>query len=443
MLIRFSAENWMSFREQATLSMLASKERQHGERLARIAKYNMRLLPITAIYGGNASGKTNFFQALNFVKEMVVKGTQPDRLIAVEPFRLDPSYADKPSRFIFELLIDGMVYEYSFAATRQRVVAEKLVEITYTQERILFDRKDDLPNFHESLAKDNFLQFAFQGTRDNQLFLTNSVMQKVDRFKPIYNWFRDTLELIAPDSRFSHFEQFLQEDSPLYKVMNATLSQFDTGIKHLGGKEMPFDNLPFPEGIRTKLQEDIKDGDTVLVMASPMNERFTISRSDGQLITKKLVAFHQRSDGVEVQFDMTKESDGSKRIIDLLPALLEIGSADSKKVCIIDEIDRSLHTLLTRQLLECYLSQCSANSRAQLLFTTHDVLLMDQDLLRRDEMWVTERDADGNSTIVSFSEYKDVRYDKDIRKSYLQGRLRGIPRFHISGGLSCKSIVEE
>lgn len=94
----------------------------------------------------------------------------------------------------------------------------------------------------------------------------------------------------------------------------------------------------------------------------------------------------------------------------------------------IDEIDRSLHTLLTRSLLEVYLSCCSTETRSQLLLTTHDVLLMDQQLLRRDEMWVTERDTEGVSNLFSFSEYKDIRYDKDIRKSYLQGRLGGIPR---------------
>ena len=99
-----------------------------------------------------------------------------------------------------------------------------------------------------------------------------------------------------------------------------------------------------------------------------------------------------------------------------------------KKVYVIDEVDRSLHTLLIRRLLEGYLAKCSHNSRSQLLFTTHNVLLMDQDLLRRDEMWISERNAQGISSLLSFSEYKDVRYDKDIRKSYLQGRLGGIPR---------------
>jgi uncharacterized protein len=104
-------------------------------------------------------------------------------------------------------------------------------------------------------------------------------------------------------------------------------------------------------------------------------------------------------------------------------------NSSSKVSLFIDELDRSLHTLLTRQLLASFLQQASPEFRNQLIFTTHDVLLMDQDLFRRDEMWVSERNSQGISDLYSFSEFKEIRYDKDIRKSYLQGRLGGVPRF--------------
>jgi hypothetical protein len=435
MLVSFSLENWMSFRKPVTFSMVASRERQHGHRVPKLRKYQARVLPIAAIYGGNASGKTNFFKALSFAKSLVVKGTQAECLIPVEPFRLDAKEVDQPSRFGFELLIDEVIYEFSFAVTRKAVREEKLVAITSGSERVLYDRRDGEPNFDDSLAKDQFLQFAFKGTRDNQLFLTNSVSQKVENFQPVYNWFKDTLELVAPDSRFEPFEQFLDEGHPLYSTMNEMLSQLDTGIAHLGGEEIPFENIPLPAPIKTKLQEDVKEGVTVRLLTEPINERFVLTRKDGDLIAKKLVTYHPKADGTESKFEMRQESDGSQRVIDLLPAFLELSAQVSRKVYVIDEIDRSLHTLLTRRLLEAYLSNCSKDTRSQLLLTTHDVLLMDQQLLRRDEMWVSERDSTGASTLVSFSEYKDVRYDKDIRKSYLQGRLGGIPRILLGGAL--------
>ena len=443
MLISFRIENWMSFRNQVTFSMVASRERQHSDRVPKLGKYQTRILPVAAIYGGNASGKTNFFKALSFAKALVVKGTQPDSLIPVESFRLDARMAEQPTRLGFELLVDEIIYEFSFAATRKAVLEEKLVVITASREKVLYHRRDGKPNFDDALARDQFLQFAFQGTRDNQLFLTNSVSQKVDTFRPVYDWFKDTLELVAPDSRFEPFEQFLDEGQPLYATMNEMLSQLDTGIAHLGGEELPFENMPLPEPLKTKLQEDVKEGMTVRLLTEPINERFVVTRKEGELVAKKLVTYHPKADGTEAKFEMRHESDGSQRVIDLLPAFLELSAQISKKVYVIDEVDRSLHTLLTRRLIEAYLANCTTETRTQLLLTTHDVLLMDQQLLRRDEMWVAERDATGASSLISFSEYKDVRYDKDIRKSYLQGRLGGIPRILLGGTLPNTCLSEE
>lgn len=443
MIISFSIENWMSFRNKVTFQMTASKERQHSERVPKLAKYQTRVLPIAVLYGGNASGKTNFFNAINFAKVLVVKGTRPGSLIPVEPFRLDSKSVELPSRFIFELLIDETIYEFSFAVTRKAILEEKLVKIAPSNEIILYDRKGEKIIFDKSFSKDQFLEFAFKGTRENQLFLTNSVSQKVENFKPIYDWFKDTLELVAPDSRFEPFEQFLDEDHPRYITMNEMLHQLDTGIAHLGGEPIPFENIPMPESLRTKIQEDIKDGITMRMMTEPINERVVVTRKEGNLVAKKLVAFHSKADGSEAKFDIRQESDGSQRVIDLLPAFLELAAKNSKKVYVIDELDRSLHTLLTHQLLDAYLSNCSHESRTQLLLTTHDVLLMDQKLLRRDEMWIAERDSSGASKMMSFSEYKDVRYDKDIRKSYLQGRLGGIPRILLRGTMTNSCGVAE
>ncbi len=433
MLINFSLENWASFRDCMTFSMIASRERQHRERVPLAAKYQTRILPIAAIYGGNASGKTNLFKALSFAKNLVVKGTQPESMIAVEAFRLDGNSAAKASSFSFELLIDETIYEYRFSVTRKAVFEERLVKITSTSEKVLYDRRDGKPNFCAGLDDVQFLLFAFKGTRDNQLFLTNSVSQKVETFRPVYDWFKNCLELVAPDSRFEPFEQFLDEEHPLYSTMNEMLPKLDTGIAHLGGEEIPFDNLPLPDALKTMLKEDVQEGMSVRVISERSVDRYIVTRRQGELIAKKLVTYHPKSDGTETKFELQQESDGSQRVIDLLPAFLDISARKSKKVFVIDEVDRSLHSLLTRRLLEGYLESCTPESRSQLLFTTHDVLLMDQHLLRRDEMWVAERDASGASQLRSFSEYKDVRFDKDIRKSYLQGRLGGIPRIPITG----------
>jgi AAA15 family ATPase/GTPase len=211
--------------------------------------------------------------------------------------------------------------------------------------------------------------------------------------------------------------------------MNEVLAQFDSGISHLGSETVPLDSIPISNDLKSRLQEDIKENTAALLFSDASNERYIISRQDGQLASKKIITYHPTVEGSEKKFDIRQESDGSQRIIALLPAFLLLSEPSSSKVIVFDELDRSLHTLLTRRLIESYLSSCSHASRSQLLMTTHDILQMDQDLFRRDEMWVVERSSEGISSLVAFSDFKNVRYDLDIRKSYLQGRLGGIPRF--------------
>ncbi len=425
MLVRFSLENWMSFRDEASFTMTATSERQHGERIPRVAKYPIRILPIAALYGGNASGKTNLFQSLNFVRRMILRGTVPDRPIPVVPFQLNPA-SEQPSRFVLALLIDETIYEYSFAVSRQQVLEERLVEIRSTSEKVLYHRHADRIRFHKSLQKDQFLVFAFRGTRANQLFLTNAISQKVNNFRPIYDWFDLSLVMAAPDARFASIQRFPDEDHFHHARMNEILPRLDTGITRLGSENISLELLS--KSLMSELQAHLKEGETVLI-----TPEFVVTRKQGELMGKKLATYHAGDDGTEVRFDIDQEADGTKRAIDLLPALLELGAAGSKKVYVIDEIDRSLHPLLTRKLLEAYLDTCTQGSRAQLLLTTHDLLLMDQRLLRRDEMWVTERDASGVSHLIPFSDYRETRYDKDIRKSYLQGRMGGLPQLGLEG----------
>ncbi len=438
MIISFTLENWMSFRDPVTFLMVATKERRHGGRIPKLRKYGTRVLPIAAIYGGNASGKSNFFKALNFARSLVLRITQIDEIIPVEPFCLDADGTERPSRFTFALLIDEIIYEFSFAVTRAAVVEEKLVKIADDDEEVLYSRPGN--------PADQLLQPIFDGTRENQLFLTNSVSQRVSVFRPVYDWFYNNLILIEPNSSLYPFLAVLE--NPLCAAMNELLQQLDTGIAHLEGEEISFEDIPMSEFMQLDFQKNLKEGATtaIQVVSKPKGgvTNIFITKKGDKLIAKKLMTSHLKTDGTRAMFETKQESDGSQRLIDLLPAFLNLSAQTSNQVYVIDEIDRSLHTLLTRRLIEGYLASCSATTRSQLLLTTHDVLLMDKQLLRHDEMWVAERDASGASTLYSFSEYKDAAKDKDIRKSYLQGRLGGIPRLLLNGPLrQCKSEEAE
>ncbi len=137
MLVSFAVGNFLSFKEKVSFSMVASREKQHNDRIPKIKGYT-RLLPIAAIYGGNASGKTNFFQAINFARNVVVLGSQPDARIPVDPFKLDKSCKSAPSTFVFEFFAEEKCYEYGFSVTSQKVVKEWLVEILKTTEKELY-----------------------------------------------------------------------------------------------------------------------------------------------------------------------------------------------------------------------------------------------------------------------------------------------------------------
>lgn len=436
MLISFELENWMSFKEKSAISMVASRERQHRARVSRVEKHRINILPISAFYGGNASGKTALFKAIAFVQRMVVHGTRYNKNILVKPFRLDESYANRDTSFRIEILVNENIYEYYFRLTRHRISFERLTKIGTKNEKVMYERNEKKIQFARDFSKEeDRLQLIFQGTRKNQLFLTNSVDQNLDYFEEVYNWFKSTLVLISPDTEYGPAFQFIDDEYPLSSKMKASLSKLDTGIVELGSERFALDNLP--KEIFRDLEESIDDDTTATLRNLPAKERVFVNREEEELVAQKLISYHEDDAGNLVKFDLEQESDGTLRLIDLLPAVIDLVDPGEQKVYIIDEIDRSLHTLMVKYLLRSYLDTCSPESRSQLLFTTHDVMIMDQNLLRRDEMWVLERDQTGCSLMWALSDFKEIRNDKDIRKSYLQGRLGGVPRFLLNVGSIC------
>lgn len=441
MLLKFNFSNWASFKNEAEFSMLGTLERQHQERVPRLKRHGgKKVLPIASLYGANASGKTKFIQSMDFVRNFVVDGVGVDAVIPVKPYQPAGDYASTPSHFEFLILVDEEVYGFSFAVTQKRVVSERLFKLKGNQEVELYTRSLDEIALGDKLEDRSFLDYAAKGTRENQLFLNNVVMQKGSQFLPVFDWFRNQLEIITPDSCFLPVEQFFQPESPLSNRIQTSLSQLDTGITALRGNRIPWENLPLSDADRARIERVVQEG--AILRTRLNNEIYVVRRTSGQLIAEKMVAIHVGEDGRETPFNMSWESDGTLRMIDLLPAFFTTGEKASKKVFLIDELDRSLHPTLTRHLVETYLSGINQDSRTQIIFTTHDVQLMDQKLFRRDEMWAMERNPFDGSILIPFSDFnRDIRYDKDIRKSYLQGRVGGVPQ--ISGRLSFFSPVAE
>lgn len=428
MLVRFSVSNWKSFRDRVTLSMVATRERQHGDRLSRIKKHQLRLLPFTVFYGGNASGKSNLCEAMEFAQWLVCSVTRPDQKLPVEPFLLDPQYEDRPTEFTFEILAEEVLYEFSFALTAHEILEEKLIKITSTSERVIYERKEGRLDFRAVPNRSFFTDYVFRGTRSNQLFLTNSVLQDMEDFRPVYDWFAGNFTVIKPSSKF--VARTYSDDQFNLERTNQLLAGADTGISKLSLEAVKLeDRLStelIPEVIGKGILEMIGEGEYAR-LDGPEGSILHFTQEDGRLVAWKMMGHHAGTDGSDVAFEIHQESAGTRRLIELLPALLMLQSQDSRSVFVIDELESGMHPLLTVHILSRYLSSCSAASRVQLLLTTHDLSLMDQGLIRRDEMWLLERDAANVSHLLSVAEFSDVDSNTDVQGRYLQGRLGGVP----------------
>lgn len=434
MLISFTVENWMSFREPATLSMVAGREKQHGNHKTKLGKHGLSLLPVAAIYGGNASGKSNLCKAMGFARDFVIAGTSgPMSKIAAQPFKLNPDTFRKPSIFTFAFAVQSIIYEYSFAVTSQAVIEEKLLETKPSGKEVeLFKRSGESIEIHESLLsaeRKGHLDSIRQSTRPNQLFLTQAVNMNALEFKSVYEWFAGLI-LVDTRSHFAQIHDFVIDEN-LSAETQKVLYELDTGISRISSEEVKIEALGLPEALMDRMRDEL-DREMSETGISFGSYRFHLK--NGAIVASKLVFYHLGKDGYEGQLEYSEESEGTQRLLDVVPIFIK----PANRIYIIDELDCSLHTLLVRKLLEIFLNGRSAENRSQLIFTTHDVMLMDQDMFRRDELWLTERDSGGNSTLMSISDYKDmqkgkrVRKDKDIRKSYLFGRFGGIPRIFLS-----------
>jgi len=422
MLVRFKVENWKSF-HCLDFSMIASRKTLFNERVVRLKKYRLRLLPISAVFGGNASGKTNFFEALVFLQKLVRGDGVVEDKIDVKPFAFNKEDREKPVSFEIEFLVDSKIYHYEVQASYEEIVFERLAEVSPDgdlKDYFVRNRRDiELIGEYRRLELEN----VTYGTWKKVLFLTNSIQQDCEEFRAIYNWFNETLLLISPTFRFLPSPQLLQPEC------RELLEQFDVGFDELAEVDMTFEQTS--QDILNKLdvpkerREQVREG--LITAFSTLAKNLFIDSKEVPNKTKKLVSIHTSDDDLEkIPFALEEESDGTRRLLDILPALVRLRNSFQPSVVFIDELDRNMHHLLTRKLIETYLAKCSSESRTQLLFTTHDALLFDADLLRRDETWLVEKN-NGDSTLSSISDFK-VNQGQNLLYSYLYGCFGGIPR---------------
>ncbi len=434
MIIDLKLKNWMSFRDETEFTFIATKERQLKSRVPKIRISPVLCAsPVAVLYGGNASGKTNLFRLFAFLKSMVVNPWREDgKEIPLSVFALSERSTKEPTEITLSFLaLDDRIYTLRIVLTKNAVIEESLALVKESGEKLLYSRKNNTVKLHlASIEKNKDAQAYVRLIAKNQLFI-GVAGGRIPQLKVPYQWFRNQLTLINTHSTFRGFWDMFSSEPTDIEYLAGLLKQLDTGICKLDMEESTFSALPIKES-EAQLKEYLDDGASVELNFNGL--RYVITKKADQLTVKKMVSYHKNSGGELVKFDLSQESEGSLRLLDILPAFIDLERKDSHKVYVIDEMDRSWHYALSRRLLGIYLSHCSENSRAQLFFSTHDLMLMDQSLFRRDEIWVVERNTEGVSTLFSLANC-GVRYDKDIRKLYLQGALGGFPMLTRFGSL--------
>lgn len=438
MLVSFEVENWKSFKERTRISFVASREKGNAEKSAVLpAKYGTtKILPATAIYGANASGKTNFIQALALLKKLVVEGTNVNQMIPVQPFRLDTENVGRSTFFKVEALVKESIYVYEVACTKSDVVHEKL-EIKLTRSaQVIFERTPGNYIFGTKFSNERTRLIA-ENTRPNQLFLHNAVAQNANEFRPMFDWFNKTLQVLGAEAQYEQYSNMLLR-SDFLDFVNKKLKRYNTGAAQIELVQIERSAIPIPQEIIDSLIAPMINNpeSTTQIRVAQENgpEIFIIQNLEGELTFSKIKTVHLNSMQKRVPFDLSDESKGTQKLIELLPLffdLAEIGEDTSlhSKVYVVDELDRSFHSALTIDLIKSYLNACNQSTRNQLIFSTHDLILMEEKLLRRDELWFCIKGSDGSSTASCLGSHPGLRADCDLLKNYRKGLFGGYPSF--------------
>lgn len=432
MILRITIENLFSFNEETEISFVAGKSTAHEKQIIRAKGRNdISTLKAGIIYGANASGKSNIIKAVSLLQAIALKGV-PNKYI--EPFKLSAE-PNKYSKVEVEFKYGPKYYAYGAVFTVKGINEEWLYDINSREDKKIFTRKVESNNNEftfGAISGDNetsqLLKFISHSTPFTDSFLSEYIKRNgrgLDSINEAYDWMRNNLNIIFPESRFNGLSIRVEKDKDFAEATKSLLEYFNTGITDIRRTKIAKENTDLPNDLLNEILSKSEPSTGVMIM-SPNDTSMYYVETDALGVTSiyKQIAIHKSEDNREIPFEMYEESDGSIRLLDFIPMLIDLRLNDA--VYLIDEIDRSMHPMLSQKILEYYFNYLSEERDTQLIFTTHESNLLNLDLIRSDEVWFVEKAHDGSSHLTSLSEYKPR---EDVRKGYLQGRYGAIPFF--------------
>lgn len=399
---------------------------------------DIKLLKLNAMYGANGAGKSNLIKSLSLLSDFLRSGIMPIEFLN-QTFKFDEDSRNKDIYLGVEFFKDNMPYYYDIRINQGIIIEEELlISGAGKKEDVrLFYRTDKVGEksleltFTKDVTKDKeagvfpaFLKNEVLGRNQPVLFHMSSRKNKVfDRFKSALEWFINDLVPIMPASRPTGLPLLLEKDQEFQKFANDTMKAFNTGIKGIKVNTIPVYDF---FGADNKQQADrisaeLKAEPTRVKPFVNEHEEILFVQEGGKAVAKRLCFLHDSDDG-KAQFTAQEESDGTRRLLDYLPAFY--AAIKEKRIYLIDEIERSIHPLLIRELINKF--SHDKETHGQLIFSTHESNLLDQDIFRPDEIWFAEKNKTGATEVYALSEFKE-HHTIDIRKGYLNGRYGGIP----------------
>ncbi|MST82763.1 AAA family ATPase [Bilifractor porci] len=442
MLIKLSVENFKSFDQKEELSMVSSSKMQ-GNKNHRMKIKQTQLLKNAVVYGANASGKSNLVTAFAFIKTTLMEGLPVGS--ANDFCRNKEANKERESVFELQFTVGDTFYAYGFSAilSQRKITEEWLFELMQDggAHQLFIREGNNAPVLGDDVRlstaeKSRFTvyseDFIDQGTR---LFLTEMNRgKKYARnsrllfFPETFNWIMNNIIVINPNIGISNTEAYYNDES--LENISKLIQTFDTGITDIKTRQITVDEMSkmipveVVQGIfsHLKMQMQMTNMPGIQMTWRVEGGFFNIriqGNAEPEITT--LVLKHGKS---VFDFSFVEESDGTKRLFDLIDMLL---TDRPDTVFVVDELERSLHPKLTEHFLKLFM-EAHDGVRMQLVFTTHEDTIMDQSLFRRDEIWFVERNVDNASKIYSLDRFKE-RYDKKLSKAYLEGRYGAIPVF--------------
>ncbi len=414
MLIQFSVGNYRSFNEIVTLSMVAAnitaKVKDLDEDNTFPIHNNLKLIKSAAIYGANASGKSNLIQALDFMRQFVLNSARESMSadpIGVEQFRLSTLTEGEPSFFEVIFFLDEKRYRYGFEADNRKIHSEWLYHANVKETR-LFLRKNNKIEMSKLFRKEGKGLSEF--TRDNALFLSVVDQWNGPIAKNILGWFK-RVGLISglEDAGYRTFTiERIFKGGKFSEAIKAFVKQMDLGISDLHVERVNISEDTLPSGMPQELKNLILDKTDFTHIITTAHKKYN---EDMKPVLQENFNLEQN------------ESEGTQKVFSLAGPILD--TLITGRVLIVDELDARLHPLITCSIIQLFNSAANSNN-AQLIFATHDTNLLNNKLFRRDQIWFTEKNKFGATDLYSLVEYK-VRNDASFEKDYITGKYGAIP----------------